>query len=207
MPNSKRKKYVSFDTTTGKISFFDDWESCKKAVLGIPSIVYRSFTKLSDAEIYAEQLTERVVRKREQTDIAIYVDGSFQEHSNRASWAWVMVGKENNIIKKKAGICRQEAMSRNIDGELAASLSSAKWATKKKIKATIFYDYQGIESWALGDWRAKTKVAILYQEEIQKYLSYVNFQKIKAHSGIRWNEYVDQLAKSMFNSRLEKRFF
>ena len=69
---------------------------------------------------------------------------------------------------------------------------------EEKIKEiTLFYDYQGIEAWAVGDWKA----ILPYTQDYVKFYSKVkmavkvNFVKVKAHTGIELNEVVDKLAK------------
>ena len=69
-------------------------------------------------------------------------------------------------------------------------------SNKKKI--TIYYDYQGIEKWANGEWKAKKRLTKEYVEFIKdkKRLLSIKFVKVPAHSGIKLNEEVDALAKS-----------
>ena len=72
------------------------------------------------------------------------------------------------------------------------------YAVDKKIKEiTLFYDYQGIESWATGDWQANlpyTQDYVKFYNKV-KTLVKVNFVKVKAHTGVELNEVVDKLAK------------
>lgn len=61
----------------------------------------------------------------------------------------------------------------------------------------MLYDYVGIEKWATGQWRTGKQVSM-------DYVSYyailsvdvdVSFTKVKAHSGVEYNELADKLAK------------
>ena len=61
----------------------------------------------------------------------------------------------------------------------------------------IYYDYEGIEKWATGLWKAN-------KEQTQNYVKTINdmkkkidiyFQKVLAHSGDYYNEVADSLAK------------
>ena len=72
------------------------------------------------------------------------------------------------------------------------------YAVDKKIKEiTLFYDYQGIEAWAVGDWKANlpyTQDYVKFYNKVKTAVN-VNFVKVKAHTGIELNEVVDKLAK------------
>ena len=61
----------------------------------------------------------------------------------------------------------------------------------------MFYDYQGIEAWAVGDWKANlpyTQDFVKFYNKVKTAVK-VNFVKVKAHTGIELNEVVDKLAK------------
>ena len=66
----------------------------------------------------------------------------------------------------------------------------------------LYYDYQGIESWATGEWKRNKPGTIRYKEfydHLQKVKVY--FHKVKGHSGVELNEAVDQLAKAALGIR------
>ena len=93
---------------------------------------------------------------------------------------------------------------RNVAAELEGVKEAIKWAiayTKTRIK--IYYDYEGIEKWADGSWRAKKDITRQYVTFIRekRVLITIEFCKVPAHSGIEYNELADKLAK---NSLLEK---
>ena len=62
--------------------------------------------------------------------------------------------------------------SRQINGELESTIHALRYVLEhlneiddKKI--TIFYDYEGIEKWATGEWTARKDVAIDYKKRVQ----------------------------------------
>ena len=63
----------------------------------------------------------------------------------------------------------------------------------------MFYDYEGIEKWATGEWRAKKELnkknMFLFIQEKRKIID-IEFIKVQAHSGVELNEEVDTLAKN-----------
>ncbi len=61
----------------------------------------------------------------------------------------------------------------------------------------LHFDYTGIEQWAVGNWKTNkdgTRAYKKYYDSIKDRLNVV-FIKVKAHSGIEYNEEADQLAK------------
>ena len=72
------------------------------------------------------------------------------------------------------------------------------YAVNEKLEeVTIFYDYQGIESWATGEWKTNLDYTKEYKNFAEKVATRVkvNFVKVKAHTGVELNERVDELAK------------
>ena len=67
----------------------------------------------------------------------------------------------------------------------------------KMDKITIFYDYQGIESWANGDWKTNNNLTKNYKKFIDEIKSQIdiNFVKVKGHSNDTYNDMADELAK------------
>ena len=199
------KTYLVFNKTTGLVTFFDNWLSCKQHVSHRSNVLYKSFKEKSLAEEYGDELKERFEKAKTQfakTKYFIYIDGSYQPKCPYASWAYVIIDAQGNKVTELSGMCEGKAVSRNIDGEVYAAIHAGKWALKYKREVTLFYDYQGLESWALGDWKSKTDIASFYTSEIKKYLPYLSFKKVKAHTGDKWNEYVDQLAKNVIQKYL-----
>ena len=61
----------------------------------------------------------------------------------------------------------------------------------------IYYDYMGIEKWCTGEWQANKPGTISYRDyynSIKNKLA-VNFIKVKGHSGDKYNDLADLLAK------------
>ena len=93
---------------------------------------------------------------------------------------------------------KERLKKRKVAGEIEGVKQATLWAIenqKKKIK--IFYDYTGIEKWAIREWKAKNEITQEYVDFIDEKLKLINieFEYTKAHEGIIYNEKVDELAK------------
>lgn len=172
-----------------KTGLFDTWSECEAQVKGFNGAIYKSFQSKAEAEDWMGGK-----RIKEFSGIHLFVDGSFSNKSPYGGWGLVIVedGKE---IASYSGRTKEPALSRNIDGELEAAYLALKWLEKKGVSGTIHFDYQGIESWYTGAWKAKSEIALKYLRRIQGINVRVNFHKVKAHSGNKFNDRADELAK------------
>ena len=88
---------------------------------------------------------------------------------------------------------------RNVAGEIHGSMAAIQAAVDAGIASiTIFYDYMGIEMWANGQWKTNKEGTRAYKafiDQIRPRIE-IRFQKVTAHTGVRFNELVDQLAKA-----------
>jgi ribonuclease HI len=88
---------------------------------------------------------------------------------------------------------------RQIGGEIYAVVEALRWCVRHKVPAcTIYHDYEGLEAWATGRWKAKTPLTKRYVAFLQKVRDKVQITwvKVPAHAGHHWNEVVDQLARA-----------
>ena len=76
---------------------------------------------------------------------------------------------------------------------------AVKWSAVNGYSAVeICYDYKGIEMWATGGWKAKndlTQKYAAFMREIGKRIR-ITYRKIAAHTGDKYNEEADKLAKA-----------
>lgn len=132
-------------------------------------------------------------------ELTAYVDGSFLGGTTAFG---AVILKDESIIKELSGIVTgEEGAYHQIGGELRASLEVLNWAKANGYsEITIAYDYEGVRKFATGEWKPENTIARKYQEEVQGLDIQINWLKIPAHTGNRWNEYVDQLAKDAAKS-------
>ncbi|MFA5527465.1 MAG: ribonuclease H family protein [Peptostreptococcales bacterium] len=177
------------------------WDECKKNVDGFSGAEYKSFSTQEEAEafmsgqnmnLHGEDLSDKNIAHA-------YVDGSYSDSKNRYAYGAVLISP-NGTIEEICGSDNNEnaLSSRNVAGELAGAMQAIQWAVKEGYKGImIYHDYEGIQKWATGEWQAKSYVALKYLEFLQKYKKKLNieFTKVLAHSGNKYNEMADALAK------------
>jgi len=132
--------------------------------------------------------------EKPKTEVAAYVDGSFA--SGTASYGAVIL-KGGKVVAELSGVLPpDEAASHQIGGELRGALEVLKWAEKNGCsEITICYDYKGVEKFATDSWKRENPLAERYYQEVRKSRVKVHWQKIAAHTGVKWNERADELAR------------
>ena len=184
----KQKFYAIKRPDGGQI--VESWEECEKIVHGAKGLKYKSFSSVAEAHAWISG-----IEAEEPGGLRIYVDGSFMPGCEKAGWAFVVV--ENGVeVARGSGYTAFPAESRNIDGECMASYQAMRWLDLNDKYATICHDYEGIARWARGEWKAKSHIAQQYVAAVKPFLFRVKFEKVAAHTGVKWNETVDSLAKA-----------
>lgn len=194
------KKYyaVKKGRNTG---IFTSWEPCRASVTGYSGAQYKSFSTLEEAEDYLEGNREAVAEssKEEDKDICTaYVDGSFDLSKKAYSYGCILLYQGERREISRAFIGGEDVSMRNVAGELEGAMAAMKFCEERKIKTLhLYYDYQGIESWATGEWKRNRSGTIRYKEFYDSLKNVkIVFHKVKGHSGVELNEAVDRLAKA-----------
>jgi len=122
-----------------------------------------------------------------------YVDGSY---INGFVGYGAVILHQDQEIKRFWGSVEHDVEQRQVVGELQATMQVLVWCEENNIMdIEIFYDYEGIQKWAAGEWRANNAVTQHYQQTVQASPVSVTWRKVKSHTGVRWNDVVDELAK------------
>ncbi|WP_126993264.1 RNase H family protein [Thermosipho globiformans] len=129
--------------------------------------------------------------------IKVYIDGSYSSETKKIGFSIVILSQK--IEKFYKSIENEElAKHRNVSGEILAVLYALEIAKQKGFKCiTLYYDYEGLEKWITGEWRTKTPLTKAYKEKFYNYSKdiKVKFEKVKSHTGVKYNELADKLAK------------
>lgn len=167
--------------------------SSSRAAVAPKGPLFHSVSDVSEADVLQE-LSEVT------TEALAYVDGSFNLSTGVYGYGGVLLCRDGSI-RPLQGHGRDETLRtmRNVAGEIHGSMAAIQAAADAGIASiTIFYDYMGIEMWANGQWKTNKEGTRAYKafiDQIRPRIE-IRFQKVAAHTGVRFNELVDQLAKA-----------
>lgn len=199
----------------------NSWNECLSYVKGVKSAKYKSFESFMEAENFLKndnRLLKKGVDEYPKDIPQIYVDGSFNIVTGVYGYGFVVIIEDEIVyVEKGSGIEDSEKCSRQIAGELKASLRGTEYALKEGYKnILIFHDYEGISHHATGYWERKGKSSEDYYNFMnhamkEKGLEII-FVKVDSHTLDLYNELADELAKSaagveiknVFNKLLKK---
>lgn len=193
----KGAKYKSFPTMEQAEEFLNAaggpiTVSSDEAPVPAPELVR---TKKAEPE---ENVEETGYKVPEGTLVA-FVDGSFDAKTMRYGFGCVLLTDDGREICENGWGNHPEAVTaRNVAGELRATLTALKRAEEMGYKnVRICHDYIGIAAWFKGEWKASSFVAKEYVAATEAYggVLSVTFEKIAAHTGVKYNEMADRLAK------------
>lgn len=204
---------------------YTSWSECEREVKGFKGAEYKKFKSYDEAldflgnkalsligedkkRLYGKKAEpEREIEEESLQDdqMLSYVDGSFHLPSMTFSYGAVIITRDG--IETFKGIDRDEELAkmRNVSGELKGAMVAMEIAIERGYKKlSLCYDYAGIEKWALGEWKtnkAGTQAYKAFYDAIKDHLK-VEFIKVPAHSGVKYNELADSLAKDAINESL-----
>lgn len=185
-----------------KTGVFTTWNECKKNIHKFSGAEYKSFATRDEADSYMENVDtakKRMEEVKNKDGVVAYVDGSFEKSKKLFSYGAVIIDGGKEITFKKALDDADLISMRNVAGEIKGATRAMEYCIENGIEVLhLYYDYEGIEKWCNGAWQAKkdgTKAYKAYYDSIKDRLV-VNFNKVKAHSGNKYNDMADELAKS-----------
>lgn len=194
-----------------KTGLFNTWAECQKATAGYSGAEFRGFTEKEEALAFLNMETTKTVSGDKSKEAAgvvevpenmviAYVDGSFEKSIGRYAFGCVLLTRDGQEIRESgSGSDPAGVAIRNVAGEMLGAMNAVKWAQENGYPAVeIRYDYEGVEKWVTGVWRAKTLLTSKYAAHMQEAGKkiQISFCKVAAHTGNHYNEEADQLAKS-----------
>ena len=192
-PKNKNKFYAVKKGL--KPGIYNTWDECKIQVLKFPGAIYKSFKTLSEAEEFMGKKPKN--DNKIKSEAYAYIDGSYNKFKKIYGYGGFIIYKGEKYIIQGKGNDPEMVKMRNVAGEILASQETIKKAIELGIKnMDIYYDYEGIERWAKGEWERNRTGTKNYHEFFQKIKSeiQINFFKVKGHSGEKGNEEADKLA-------------
>ena len=217
---SKVAKKKFYAVKVGRVpGIYGTWDECKLQVDGYPNSEYKGFARLSEAESFvgtevleSMKLNPDVYAHEEKPfkpledgyAVKAYVDGSYDVATgNYASGAVILLdGKTVELSKLYTDDAGGKL--RNVAGEIKGAELAIEYCKKQGIDSVVIYhDYLGVGKWADDEWKANldmTKAYKSYIRECRKNMR-INFVKVKGHSGDKYNDMADALAKAALNSK------
>lgn len=175
---------------------YHTWDECKRETMGFKGASFKKFSTREDAEAFINEIEEDKKESAEKDELVVYVDGSYRNSDKSHSYGVYMFNDEEEYTYSKRFF--KDSDMRNVSGEIKGAMRAMEEAAKLgKKKIYLHYDYEGIRSWALGFWKTNKEGTIYYKnfyDSIKNKLQ-VKFIKVEAHTGVKYNELVDKLAK------------
>ena len=171
--------------------------SPKKVIFKLRTHELQDKSIAPDLESYWDHLEKRkhLQENNISSGVQIYVDGSY---INGSIGYGAVIIHNGEVVEELSGEVTDPLFHNmnQVGGELYAVYRAVEWCHRKQIKEfSLFYDYEGIEKWATGKWKANKRSTHLYQQDAKRWGLDVNWRKVESHSGEYWNDKADQLAK------------
>lgn len=181
-----------------KTGIFTSWDEASKYVTSVTGAVYKGFNNLSDAKAYLADNEGESVETTGENTLTAYVDGSFGSGDNfGCGVVLIKNGKVIHTISEKR-VDPELAKMNNVAGEITAAMIAMEYALKGGYTAiTIYHDYKGVADWCTGEWKATkpgTKAYKDFYNNVTKKID-VKFVKVAGHSGNKYNDLADELAR------------
>ena len=179
-----------------KTGIFYSWEECRANVYGYPGAVYKSFKTREEALAFLGEDPGEGLKGR--NCVKIYVDGSYNRVTGEFSYGMVVLsgGREEKFNCKFND--KELASMHNVAGEIKGAEAAMQYAIDNHIpRISIHHDYEGIAKWCQGLWRTNregTKAYRAFYEEAKEKVE-IKFVKVAGHSGDKYNDLADRLAK------------
>ncbi len=185
-----------------KVGIVKTWAECQNHTKGFSGAEFKGFVTLAEAEAYMNGGVQESLDVPEHTVVRAYVDGSYDHSIRMYAGGAVILYKGDEHLISEANNLEEMATMRNVAGELLGAVRAMEWyhehlSETKATKLVIYHDYEGIEKWATGAWQAKKKGTQEYVEIFKAFSAEfpIEFIKVAAHTGDKYNELADELAK------------
>lgn len=202
---SDKEKKVYAVRKGRKNGLFYTWPHCQEQIKGYSGAEYKSFKTEEEANAYLAGAANKITLPSlpiEQLCVdrmLAYVDGSYNIATKEYSAGVVILWQGEEVTFSQKGNDPELIGMRNVAGETMGAKIAMAYALEQGVRTVVIYhDYEGIEKWCTNAWQAKqegTKKYKQYYEQVAAQLDVI-FVKVKAHSGDKYNEQADQLAKA-----------
>ena len=187
---------------------YPNWDACKEQVNGYPGAVFKKFDSSDKEAIEAfmgGEYKDAAFLDKDSATMAVadgvwvaYTDGSYNPETKECGAGLVLFidGKKETFSCLNED--KEAESMRNVTGEILAACMAIDMACHHHAKKLIIrHDYTGISEWANQHWQAKNKYTQAYQNKVfvaRKFID-IEFEHVPAHTGVKYNEEADMLAK------------
>lgn len=179
---------------------FETWDACRAQTTGFKGAAFKSFPTRAEAEAYlqGESHAAQPADPFDGEGAVAYVDGSYHSGTKAFSCGAVLFlnGEEIHFSEKFEDPALAEM--RNVAGEIKGAETVLTYCMEHNVPSvTICHDYEGVAKWATGEWKANKPGTIAYRQFCHDAAQHIAFRfvKVKGHSGDRYNDLADRLAK------------
>ncbi len=195
-----KKYYV--DLNHPEKGIYDNWSVCE-AEKKKGGTFFKGFATIEEANAAVRGevpppviKADAIAEEPELPEVYAFTDGSFNSETGTYGYGGFLMYGEEEYILQGSGNDPVAAKSRNVSGEVLGAMAAVKKARELGIdKLTVFYDYEGIAKWALGQWKTNIDLTKEYAAYMKTCGIDLEFIHVKAHTGIPGNERADKLAK------------
>ncbi|MDE6977192.1 MAG: ribonuclease H family protein [Lachnospiraceae bacterium] len=177
-----------------RTGIFMTWEECRASVSGFSGAEYKSFPTRRQAAEFLGEAKEKEPEDR----ISIYVDGSYNGATGEFSYGMVVLSEGEVLTFNRKYVDPELSSMHNVAGEIKGAEAAMQYAIDNHIpRISIHHDYEGIAKWCQGLWRTNkegTKAYRAFYEEAKEKVE-IKFVKVAGHSGDKYNDLADRLAK------------
>lgn len=209
-----------------KNGIFTTWKECEDSVKGYPGAEFKSFKTEEEAKEYLTKNPNRkeTIKSLKENELGnarssnktilpkgeavAYVDGSYNKEKNIYGSGIVFFYEEKQLNLSRKGEDQEMLQMWNVAGEVEAAMYAMTLAKNLGLRRlTIYHDYNGIAGWVVGveNKGVRSKVWEANKPGAQKYKKFakeiannleLDFIKVAAHTGNKYNELADELAKT-----------
>ena len=176
---------------------YETWTDCQIQINGYSGAVYKGFATREEAAAFINGASDKS-KTPEETQAVAYVDGSYDTTTNAFSYGMVLFHNGQEFHSSQKYTDTELAQMHNVAGEIKGSEAAIRYCLEHNIESiTIYHDYEGIAKWCNGEWQARKEGTIAYANFYKEASAKVciKFVKVKGHSGDKYNDLADKLAK------------
>ena len=193
------KKFYAVRQGSDGPAVYDTWDQCRARVQGFSGAVYKSFPTRAEAEAFIAggEAVSGDAAPPEGAAVA-YVDGSFDGKTGDFSCGAVLLWNGEQVEFSQRFEDRELSEMHNVAGEIMGVRVVLDYCREQGIPAVeLHHDYEGLARWADGSWKANKPGTQSYAAFCRKAAESVRFRfvKVNGHSGDRYNDLADALAK------------